>query len=238
MNVNTAEDGQRVRMWRVQPEGQALVVPIPDGLDPTRALRSVERLLDKQPITRFPDYCPVGVTDKGQLVVRGLGHDTMDIQRFGGEIKRAWARSANWRRHRWIIGALAVGLLVFSIFQANAGEWPWGDWEYEEDALINSDTDDPLDAWTSIRATNQGYVLASHLVVRHYGVLCLLGYWPVIDDEEVEEGWLKYRESGPYQRVTQYESLPVAMRNCREAIDQKLEPTPQSPMASGAGRRE
>lgn len=232
-----AEKGQRVRMWRVQPEGQALVLPIPDGLDPTLATRSLKRLLDRQPITRFSSYRPVGVTDKGQIVVRGLGHHTSDIQRFSGEIQRAWARSANWRRHRWTIGALAVGLLAVVVLQANAVERPWGDWRYEEKALTYSETDDRVDAWTSLMNTDQGYVLAAQLVVENRSVRCLLAYWPKFGPPD-EKGWVKTKATGGIQDVAQYGSLPAAMRNCREAIERKLDLTPQSRMATEAGRRE
>ena len=238
MNVNTAEDGQRVRMWSVQPVGQALVLPIPDGIDPTLAIQSVERLLDKQPITRFPDYCPVGITDQGQLVVRGLGHDTMDIQRFGGEIRRSWARAANWHRHKWIVGALVVGLLAFATLQANATERQWGDWTYQDEGLRDLNTDRVAGFWESVMFTDQGYVLGSQLVVEKNGIRCMLSYWPVVGPDSDRPGWWKFQRTGDIQYVAFYESLPVAMRNCREAIERKLDLTLPSRMASEAGRSE
>ena len=209
-------------MWRVQPEGQALVVPIPDSLDPTRALRSVERLLDKQPITRFPDYCPVGVTDKGQLVVRGLGHDTMDIQRFGGEIKRAWARSANWRRHRWTVAALAVGLLVLLLAShVHAGRWsPW-----ESIGEVNGEVG--RTALGSQRFEDmEMYGVEAVLVAREDGrIACGFRWWYLAEiTAEADFHWKSMTNNTT--NVTTYPLLRTALVECRKRVEEKLELPP------------
>lgn len=209
-------------MWRVQPEGQALVVPIPDGLDPTRALRSVERLLDKQPITRFPGYKPVGTTDKRQIVVRGLGYDTTDIQRFGGEIERAWTRAANWRRYKWVIGALVIGLLAL-LLAAYGHAGPWSPWKSVGEVNEESGTA----ALGSMRVEPEDrYGVEAALIPDDDGrIACQFRYWYLA--EVTDEGYDRYKSmTNKLTHVATYPLMRIALQKCRQAVERKLDLAP------------
>ena len=101
-----------------RPTGQALVVPVPKGLDPELAERSIQRLLDRQPITRFPIGQQIHTTEGGGLAIRGLGHDTEDIMKFGREVEAVWLRVTRNRRVRRIALPLIALLALLVAVEA------------------------------------------------------------------------------------------------------------------------
>lgn len=85
---------------RARPIGHAFVMPVPQALHSEQAQRSVQRLLDRQPITRFPIGQRVHVAEEGRLAIRGLGHDTEDIMKFGREVEAVLIRAARKAKRR------------------------------------------------------------------------------------------------------------------------------------------
>ena len=122
-----------IRSKRVQPLGQSLVVSIPKELDSNQAKASVEQLMDGQPVGRFPSYRQAVLTDKRELVIRGLGHNTSDIRKLSYEIEYVWTQAAkrarqkrNQQRRDKQITLVLLGLLaaLFTV-EAFGGEVNW-----------------------------------------------------------------------------------------------------------------
>ncbi|MCY3640496.1 MAG: hypothetical protein OXH37_05735, partial [Gammaproteobacteria bacterium] len=92
-----AQEG-KPRFCGTRPVGQALAVRVPDGM-PVDYVEKVARvLLDTQPRGRFPGYQEFGQTDDRQLVIRGLGHDPAEIERFSGRLHRKFEQAMAWQR--------------------------------------------------------------------------------------------------------------------------------------------
>ncbi|MCY3788602.1 MAG: hypothetical protein OXH63_07415, partial [Gemmatimonadetes bacterium] len=207
-----------------QPIGQAFVMRVPQGLDPEQAQRSVQRLLDRQPITRFPIGQQVHVAEEGRLAIRGLGHDTEDIMKFGREVEAVWVlaagkakRERDRERHRDRRIMLAVIVFMVTAWlavEAVAEPYSWSAWEYTERHVKNEKS---VGAWESFRVIDENYGVKAIVSPGHVEVACYVHYYTANHSSQQYEP-----AKGTYQIVDLYDGLPQALVKCRRAVERRI----------------
>ena len=75
-----------------------MAIPVPDGMPIDYAEQLARVLLSKQSSGLFPDYQEFGQTADRRLVIRGLGDDFLEVQKFSGKLHRKFAQAMAMQR--------------------------------------------------------------------------------------------------------------------------------------------